>query len=951
MFGTVGPTKTLEDVVPDLPHAPAQLLFGPFSLDIANARLSRDGRAIELVPKDLDVLCFLAQRPGRLVSKDELLDAVWQRRFVSESVLKNGISRLRAALGDDARQPRYIETAQRRGYRFIGEQLPAPAATPAARPATTSMAQPSIASGAWIERPAAMAWLQRQLAAAGSGSTRLALLTGEAGIGKSCLIERFARESSQDQALFVASCQCVEHTAGVEPYLPMLDALNALCRMAPEFDLVALMRQTAPSWLLQLPWLLAPDDRLALQREVAGTTPERMLRECGEFLDRATEGRPLLLLMEDLHWCDSATLQLIGYLARRRGSARLMLLASLRPAEAIASDHPASALRLALREQRLGEELELELFSEKEAAHFLEQRSPGVDWHESTVRGLHEQTGGLPLFLAAVADELHAEGTLAKPVHPAQSVPQSVFGLIERQLERLPERTQRWLEAAAVLGVGFLHTPLACALEVEADTLQASFDSLVRQRAWLRELDPIRLPDGSIGVRYEFNHAIYRHVLYERVGAAARLQLHRRMAQALLHVHRGQTDEIAAEVAMHFEKGQDAAQAVRYLALAARRALQRFAAAEGAAIAQRAMSLLDMEPDRAALRDTEVELNVVIGVALAATEGVASAASSRAFHRTLRLLNGLQESAARVPAMHGIWWSTLVRGEIARAYTMAAHALALADARDDAALRFAGCAAMGMTLVHQGEFAAAQAQLSNALDLLDRLGAAAPSSMFTIDPAVQLTTYLAESLWWQGQTNPARQHSERALALAERLKHPTSLLLALDRAAMLRCYAADFESAARLSQRALELCQQHQLQRELGTCQWIHGRARMACGETDVGLALMQQGRLQQLGQGLVFGLTRWHEWFAQACIEVGRLDDADAAIREGLALAEHTGEHAASSALHGLNGRLLVHGGHTAEAQIAFAEADRIAQVQGIAMSNSTVIGAATNTNRGSSE
>ena len=117
----------------------------------------------------------------------------------------------------------------------------------------------------------------------------------------------------------------------------------------------------------------------------------------------------------------------------------------------------------------------------------------------------------------------------------------------------------------------------------------------------------------------------------------------------------------------------------------------------------------------------------------------------------------------------------------------------------------------------------------------------------------------------------------------------------------LQGYAADFKSTAALSQRALELCERHHLQRELGTSQWIQGRAQVARGETAAGLALMQQGRLHQLAQGRVFGLTRWHEWFAQACMAAGRLDEAAAAVQDDLALAERTGEHSASAALHGL--------------------------------------------------
>lgn len=906
--------------VSDTLKPPPLLSFGPFSLDVANARLLRQGQAQELVPKDLDVLCFLAQRPGRLVTKDELLDAVWQRRFVSESVLKNGISRLRAVLGDDARAPRYIETAQRRGYRFIATVREA-----TEPPAPTAVTASAAGAGtAWVERAAALAWLQGQLQSACSGSTRLALLAGEAGIGKTSLVERFA--ASQGQFVFVAIGQCVEHTAGVEPYLPVLDALNALCRSAPDAGLVALMRLVAPSWMLQLPWLLTPEDRMALQRETAGTTQERMLRECGEFLDRATENRPLLLVIEDLHWSDAATLQLFGYLARRRSSARVLLLATLRPALVMASDHPAKALCLALREQRLCEEFELEPFSESEAVRFLQQRCPAVAWPEATVRRLHEHTGGLPLFLATVAADWAGDSDLGQPSH---EVPRSIFGFIERQHQRLGEAQQRWLKVAAVAGVEFVHAPLADALDVNADALQAVFDAFVQQRAWLCELGPVTLPDGRVGVRYAFQHATYRQVLYQLAGAAARMQWHRRLAAALLKTHAPDVDVVAAEVAMHFELGQDSAQAVRHLARAAQRALQRFASAEAAAIAQRALGLLQALPERAALRDTELELEVVLGVSLAATQGVASAASNQAFGRTRRLMEGLPSTAARVPAMHGLWWSALVRGEVPRARAMAAHALALAQDRDDRGLRFAGDAAMGITLVHAGDFSVAQAHLRQALAAHASLGAEAPSAMFAFEPEVQLASYLAECLWWQGQADEAHRCSALALALAESLKHPLSLILALSFAALLRGHAGDFEASRALSARALHLGPQHGLERSTGTGLWVHGRARAALGEVDEGLAQMQQGLRMQQEIGLVYGLAGWHAGYAQACLDAGRLADAEGALGDGLALAERTSEHGATSTLHRLQAQLLHRLGRHAEARVALQLAQQVARRQ----------------------
>jgi DNA-binding winged helix-turn-helix (wHTH) protein len=455
---------------------PPVLSFGPFVLDLASGRLTQQGRALELPPRDLDVLAFMARRPGRLVSKEELLDAVWQHRFVSDSVLATVVSRLRGVLGDSAREPRYIETAARRGYRFIAavsEAAPASPASPLSRPLEAASAS---ADGApRVGRGPALAWLERQLQAAMAGKTRVALVAGEAGIGKSSLIERFT-QTLAGGPVAVAHGQCVEHNGSVEPYLPVLEALNGLCRSpsqpGSDAELPALLRQVAPTWLVQLPWLVAAADRLSLQQEVAGSGQDSMLREFGELLERLSASRPVVLVLEDLHWSDAASVQLIGYLARRRGAARVLVLGSLRPAEVIVSEHPLKALRTELRQQRLCDELDLELFSEHDAAHFLRQHVAAADWPEDLVRELHQHTGGLPLFLAAVAEELRAL---------ADGQAGSDLTARVRQLQRVHRDVLYELTDGA--GRILMHRQLAAALlRLHADDVESAATSVSRSR-------------------------------------------------------------------------------------------------------------------------------------------------------------------------------------------------------------------------------------------------------------------------------------------------------------------------------------------------------------------------------------------------------------------------------------------------------------------------------------
>src|SRR5262245_57215755 len=164
-----------------------RLRFDAFDLDEADARLKRDGKPVALPPKAFGVLCALARQPGVLVTKNALLDAVWGHQHVSESVLKTTISQVRAALADDASSPRYIETASRLGYRFIGTS-----AAPVSRAAATVNASVPVADS-MIGRRQALGRMQDSWQRAVSGQRQLCWLAGDAGVGKSTLLETFTR--------------------------------------------------------------------------------------------------------------------------------------------------------------------------------------------------------------------------------------------------------------------------------------------------------------------------------------------------------------------------------------------------------------------------------------------------------------------------------------------------------------------------------------------------------------------------------------------------------------------------------------------------------------------------------------------------------------------------------------------------------------------------------------
>ena len=212
-----------------------RIAFDRFSLDLVNECLWRGSEEIKIRPKAFAVLNYLLNRSGQLVTKEELLNAVWPETFVGDAVLKVTVRQLREALDDDPKSPRYIETSHRRGYRFIGEI----AAEADERHTETTVYQAAAAQRilpahsrfipAWSDasRLSANATLACRML---RGERQIVFVTGEAGIGKTALVDAFARTIPADGTIRVGRGQCLEQYGTGEAYLPVLEAIGRLCR-------------------------------------------------------------------------------------------------------------------------------------------------------------------------------------------------------------------------------------------------------------------------------------------------------------------------------------------------------------------------------------------------------------------------------------------------------------------------------------------------------------------------------------------------------------------------------------------------------------------------------------------------------------------------------------------------------------------------------------------------
>src|SRR5262244_3436641 len=377
-------------------------------------------RRLALTPKAFAVLRHLVEHAGRLITKDELLARIWRDAVVSDAALASAIRDVRKALQDSSRAPRYVQTVHRRGFRFIG-----PVATPTAPLAAGAATGPSppmlharftsssdVAS-MLVGRESALASLHARLGKALGGQRQLVFVTGEPGIGKTALVETFLADVAEASLARIGSGQCVEQYGAGEAYLPILDALGRLGRAAGSEPLLQTLKQHAPTWLEQLPGLLSDREMAAVQRRAQGATRGRMLRELAEVLDALTREAPLVLLLEDLHWSDSSTIELLGMLARQRDPSRLLILGTYRAGDVTTTgDHPIRWVKHELQLHGYCDEVALEFWTAAEVDQYLAQRFPGHALPPELACVLHRSTEGNPLFLVNTVDDLIDQGRL-----------------------------------------------------------------------------------------------------------------------------------------------------------------------------------------------------------------------------------------------------------------------------------------------------------------------------------------------------------------------------------------------------------------------------------------------------------------------------------------------------------------------------------------------------------
>jgi DNA-binding winged helix-turn-helix (wHTH) protein/tetratricopeptide (TPR) repeat protein len=480
-------------------------LFGEFELDTEAFELRRRGVVVEVQPKVFDLLRFLVEHAGRIVSKQELLDEVWPDEHVSESALAFSLTHVRKALGQPKGADAPLETVHRRGYRFVAEvreKVP-----PLAPLRSVGLTPPplSLSPEPFVGRGESLGALGVALQAAVGGHGGLALVTGEAGAGKTRLARELA-DQARDQGVAVWVGRAVDDEAA-PVFWPWIAALR---QAADDEALGAPSRERLGALVAELVALQAADD----------SEPGRfwVLARLGDRLREVARTVPVLIVLEDLQWADEASCKLCRSLARELGELRVLLLVTVRQDEA-----RAYSLRKLLGETSVHA---LGRLTPEEVAQYLE-RAIGTPPDAAVAEALWAVTGGLPLALQETLRLLvarHGAAALGALSSEEIRLLETAGSVLRARLQLLDETTRALLRVASVLGARFAQATLERMLGPGAPDLLPRLDEAIAQRF---------LVATAIPGTYAFVHALLRDALYDELPVAERVRWHGAAADAL----------------------------------------------------------------------------------------------------------------------------------------------------------------------------------------------------------------------------------------------------------------------------------------------------------------------------------------------------------------------------------------------------------------------------------
>ena len=839
----------------------------------------------------------------------------------------------------------------------------------------------TIRGGLFVAREAELARLAARLETARGGPGQLVFVAGEAGSGKTTLIDEFIRQAMLTHGdVLAASGTCNAHVGPGDPYLPVreivqlltgdIEAKRASGAITPEH--ARRLWDSLPDTLQALvehgPDLIGTFVRaetLALRAEAFASTPGRWPARLAELANRTSGASPpdllmqftaalhalaqtrtLILALDDLQWADEATLNWLFYLSRNLSGSRCLILGAYRPADVAlgraGQRHPLDATLNELQ-RHLGEaQINLDHSAGRAFIDALLDAEPNalpVEFRDT----LYRHTGGNALFTVELISGLKSRGELVRGANGGwvagqtldwEQLPVRVEAVIAERINRVPTQWQALLEAACVEGDEFTAEVVADAIGWEAVTVTHALSGELSQRYQVVTATRLERPGAQRLTHYRFRHSLFEKYLYQRLAAATRARLHEAIGTAL-EKHYADRPAIAPQLARQFEAAGLALKAADYWRLAGQRAARLAAYSEALAQLAHGLALLTPLPNSPERAQCELSLQLALGAALL-SQGWATADRARVFDRVFELAQQTGATIELLRALYALGELAQGQGEMTKALTFGQELLRLA-AQSGARLQLIQAHYLvGSSQCITGHFVEAGDQLERALALIEEMSNEAASheafiGQTGIDLRVISLAWLALARWLRGDLAQAETYYQQMLQRTHQIDHPLTSGFVLVAGALpwllLRGELAEAQvHLARLSRLAE---QQMPVLRPWDKV--FTGYVRVQRGDY-AGLAQLRQGIADWAATGTRGGYVIQHLLLMQACLRTGQYEAGLQVAAETLARIEANDQRLYEAELRRVQGELWLARGDRVEATACFQAALRVAHAQGAA-------------------
>jgi class 3 adenylate cyclase/predicted ATPase len=747
------------------------------------------------------------------------------------------------------------------------------------------------------------------------GFGQVALLSGEAGIGKSRLLRELReRVANEPHTRWECRCSPYHQESALYPVIELFQRALEFARDDPPEDKLRKIEDGLRRYGLREPdavslWADLLSVPLPAASPPLNMTPQRQKQKTLEavlgLLVALATHQPVLVLVEDLHWVDPSTLELLNLVVEQAPTVRVLVLLTFRP-----DFRPPWAQRAHVTS------LTLSRLTRRQTELMIGRTAGSKGLPMEVVQEVVAKTDGVPLFVEELTRMVLESGLLREQddryeltgVLPPLAIPSTLQDSLMARLDRLAT-VKDVAQLGATLGRSFSYELLQSVSSLDEETLERTLTKLVEAELLYQRGVP---PEAT----YFFKHALIQEAAYQSLLKSRRQQFHQRIALVMAERFPEAAETQPELLAHHYVEAGLHERAIEYWRKAGERAVQRSANLEAIAHLTNGIASLTRLPTTRENILQELDLQTTLGPALIVARGYAAPEVERAYARALELSRQLDDNARFLFATLGLSSFSLLRAELPRARELAAECLALAGKIDDDALLLEAHSALGQTLFYHGQFVAAHAHLRDGIAIYDLKRHGAHAFLHGEDPGVGCRVHAAWALWSLGYPDQALALSREAVTLAEQLSHPTTRAYALGFASVIHQLRRETRAARDRAEAMVTLATEQAMPFWLAMGLFRRGWAIADQGQRPEGIAEMHRGLTAWRDTGAQLETTYRLALIADAYVSEDRAEEGLEMLEDALTLAGETGERFWEAELYRLKGEFLLARSRDSQAQ-----------------------------------